>query len=148
MKTFLVALLFPLLFTDASLWLHDFSEAKMLSKEKHQYILLNFSGSDWCSGCIKMHKYIFDAPVFQEYARQHLVLLNADFPRLKKNSLAPQLQKNNEALADKYNPEGIFPYTVLLDSNGTVVTKWSGYYEKGAEDFINELKTLDARGSN
>lgn len=145
MKTLLSFLLFPFLLSGS--WLTDFSQAKNISKEKHQYILLNFSGSDWCSGCIKMHKEIFDAPAFQQYAQEHLVLVNADFPRLKKNSLSPDLQKKNEALAAQYNPQGIFPYTVLLDSNGTIIKKWNGYYEHGAESFIRELKEMDAHNN-
>ena len=148
MKAYILALLFPFLLGFTPSWLTDFNEAKNLSKEKHEYILLNFSGSDWCSGCIKMHKDIFGSAVFEQYAQGHLVLLNADFPRSKKNSLPDDLQKKNNALADKYNPEGEFPLTVLLDSDGNVVKKWSGFYEKGAENFVNEIKALDASGSN
>lgn len=148
MKTCILAFLFPFVLSATSPWLSDFNEAKNLSKEKHQYILLNFSGSDWCSGCIKMHKEIFGSTVFQEYAQYHLVLLNADFPRSKKNCLPTDLQKKNNALADKYNPEGAFPFTVLLDSDGKVLKKWSGYYEKGAENFVNEIKDLGAHSNN
>lgn len=148
MKTYILAFLFPLILSGTPSWLNDFSEAKNLSKEKHEYILLNFSGSDWCSGCIKMHKDIFGSTVFQDYAKDHLVLLNADFPRSKKNSLPADIQKKNDALADKYNQEGSFPLTVLLDSDGKVIKKWSGYYSKGAENFVNEIKELDARSNN
>ncbi len=148
MKTFLFALLFPFLFSGTSTWLTDVNQAKTLAQEKHQYILLNFSGSDWCVGCIKLRKEIFDSPAFQQYAADHLVLLNADFPRLRKNSLSSDLQKKNESLAEQYNHDGFFPYTVLLDSNGAVVKRWNGYYEKGAENFINELKEADAHRSN
>ena len=147
MKTTILAFLFPLLFSGTSPWLNDFSQAKNLSKEKHEYILLNFSGSDWCSGCIKMHKDIFESTVFEQYAQDHLILLNADFPRSKKNSLPADQQKKNDALADKYNSEGEFPLTVLLDSDGKVIKKWSGFYTKGAESFVNEIKDLDGRNN-
>jgi len=148
MKSYILAFLFPFVLSGTPSWLNDFTEAKNLSKEKHEYILLNFSGSDWCSGCIKMHKDIFGSDVFQQYAQDHLVLLNADFPRSKKNSLSADQQQKNNALADKYNAEGEFPLTVLLNSDGKVIKKWSGFYTKGAENFVNELKDLDARNSN
>jgi thioredoxin-related protein len=148
MKSILVSLLFPFLLSDTSAWLTDFNQAKNLSQEKHEYILLNFSGSDWCSGCIKLHKNIFDSHAFQQYATEHLVLLNADFPRSKKNSLPAEQQKKNDALADKYNPKGIFPYTVLLNTDGTVLKKWEGYYEGGAENFVQEIKSMDANSRN
>lgn len=147
MKSILVSLLFPVLLS-GSTWLTDFNQAKAVSQEKHQYILLNFSGSDWCSGCIKLHKNVFEAPAFQQYAQEHLVLLNADFPRSKKNSLPADQQKKNDALAEKYNPNGIFPYTVLLNSDGTVLKKWEGYYEGGPDNFVQEIKAIDARSSN
>ena len=147
MKSILVSLLFPVLLS-GSTWLTDFNQAKTVSQQKHQYILLNFSGSDWCSGCIKLHKNVFEAPAFQQYAQEHLVLLNADFPRSKKNSLPADQQKKNDALAEKYNPNGIFPYTVLLNSDGTVLKKWEGYYEGGPDNFVQEIKAIDARSSN
>lgn len=148
MKSIAVLFLFPFLFSGTSGWLTDFSQAKSLSREKHQPILLNFSGSDWCSGCIRLHKEIFSSPAFQQYAEDHLVLINADFPRLKRNSLPSELQKKNEALAERYNPEGLFPLTVLLDSNGTVIRKWEGYYPKGADNFIKELRETNGGNSN
>lgn len=148
MKITILAFLFPFLLSGTSTWLVDFNEAKNLSKEKHEYILLNFSGSDWCSGCIKMHKDIFESSTFQDYAKDHLVLLNADFPRSKKNTLSADQQKKNNALADKYNNEGEFPLTVLLDNEGNVIKKWSGFYTKGSENFVNEIKQLDAHSNN
>lgn len=147
MKSILVSLLFPVLLSGSN-WLTDFNQAKTVSQQKHQYILLNFSGSDWCSGCIKLHKNIFESSAFQHYAGDHLVLLNADFPRSKKNSLPADQQKKNDALAEKYNPNGIFPYTVLLNSDGTVLKKWEGYYEGGPDNFIQEIKAVDAGSGN
>lgn len=147
MKSILVSLLFPVLLSGSN-WLTDFNQAKTVSQQKHQYILLNFSGSDWCSGCIKLHKNIFESSAFQQYAGDHLVLLNADFPRSKKNSLPADQQKKNDALAEKYNPNGIFPYTVLLNSDGTVLKKWEGYYEGGPDKFIQEIKAVDAGSGN
>jgi thioredoxin-related protein len=146
-KTLLI-LFFPFLLPGNGKWLTDIDQAKSLSKEKHELILLNFSGSDWCNPCIRMHKDIFESAVFQQFAEDHLVLVNADFPRLKKNSLPADLQKKNDALAEKYDPEGFFPYTVLLDSNGAIIKKWNGYYESGAENFVNEIKLADGHSSN
>lgn len=139
MKTFLSFLLFAVFF-NKSQWLTNLDEAMQTAKAKHEFILLNFSGSDWCGPCIKMHDKIFNSDVFDQYASDHLVLVNADFPRLKKNRLSADQQKINDALADKYNPKGIFPYTLLLDSEGKVLKTWEGFYEAGAEDFVYQIK--------
>ena len=140
MKTLFLSFLFPFLFSGSYTWLTNLDDAKQVAKTRHEFILLNFSGSDWCGPCIKMHKDIFESDVFQQYADSHLVLVNADFPRMKKNQLPSDQQKRNDALADKYNPKGIFPYTILLDADGNVLKAWEGFYQPGAEDFVYQIK--------
>ena len=127
-------------------WEKDFTQAVQKAKDEHKYIVLNFSGSDWCIPCIRMHKEIFESQEFGDYAADHLVLVNADFPRLKKNQLSKEQVKSNDKLADYYNPEGTFPLTLLLDKDGKVVKKWEGYPDMNAADFVNVIKkTIDAR---
>jgi thioredoxin-related protein len=122
-------------------WLKDMEQAKKISKESHKQILLNFSGSDWCGPCIKLEKEIFENQAFQAYAEQHLVLVNADFPRLKKNQLDPKQKGLNEKLADEYNKAGAFPLTLLLEADGKVIKKWEGIPAKGAQNFISLLQS-------
>lgn len=141
MKVFpFLSLLFFLNFSPV--WLTDFGQAKQKAKEEHKYILLTFSGSDWCIPCIKLHKEIFESNAFSAFAGEHLELVNADFPRLKKNQLPKEQQKKNEQLADQYNPQGNFPYTLLLDEEGKVLKSWEGYPNVSPEEFTGQLKTL------
>lgn len=121
-------------------WNTSFEQAKVKAANENKLILLNFSGSDWCGPCIKLHKDIFDSEAFAEYAKRNLVLVNADFPRSKKNMPSKEQVKANEALAEKYNSKGVFPYTLLLDANGKVLKSWEGYPKLSAEEFIDELK--------
>ncbi|WP_225870876.1 thioredoxin family protein [Pedobacter cryophilus] len=121
-------------------WENDFSTAKTKAMESHKYILINFSGSDWCGPCIRTHKEIFEKEAFIKYAEGNLVLVRADFPRLKKNQLpAEQLKKNND-LAILYNPDGDFPLTVLLDENGKVIKEWKGFPNETSEAFVKEVE--------
>ena len=54
-----------------------------------------------------------------------------------------KISKNlNDELADKYNPQGSFPFTILLDSNGNKIKVWDGFYKDGAESFVNEIKVI------
>ena len=129
-----------LLFT-GSTWVLDFEKAQIDAKATHKYILINFSGSDWCGPCIRTHREIFEKEAFENYASEKLILVKADFPRLKKNQLpAEQLKKNNE-LAVKYNPEGDFPLTVLADENGKVIKEWKGFPDCSTEDFVKQVET-------
>src|ERR1700704_6064654 len=98
-------------------WHLSLNDAKEIARKEHQLILLNFSGSDWCGPCIRMRKEIFDNEVFLKMADTTLVMVNADFPRNKKNQPEKNIQAQNTQLADKYNSEGKFPLTLLLDEN-------------------------------
>ncbi|MBK5270127.1 MAG: thioredoxin family protein [Bacteroidia bacterium] len=123
-------------------WETNFENAKKQAEQEHKLILLNFSGSDWCGPCIRMHDEIFESSSFQNFAENKLVLVNADFPRLKKNQLSKDQQKKNDKLADKYNSEGIFPFTVLLNADGTEIKTWEGLPNATAEQYTAVLKDL------
>ena len=143
-KTIYMKLLFAaisgLLISVSINWENDFSRAQETATATHKYILLNFSGSDWCGPCIRLHKEVFETPGFTAFANEHLVLVNADFPRQKKNQLSKDQQKQNEHLADLYNQKGSFPLTVLLSADGKVLKEWAGFPEGGAGQFVNEVK--------
>ena len=111
------------------------------ASQENKLILLNFSGSDWCIPCIKMHKEIFDSEPFNELAASKLILVNADFPRAKKNKPGKELQEANDKLAEKYNIKGIFPLTLLLDSNGKVLRSWEGYVKTTPQEFVQQIQT-------
>lgn len=135
----LLSIFFLSFFLSGNTWILDINQAESVAKENHKYILINFSGSDWCGPCIRTHKEIFEKEAFENYADKNLVLVRADFPRLKKNQLpAEQLKKNNE-LAVKYNPEGDFPITVLTDESGKIIKEWKGFPNCSAEDFVKQI---------
>lgn len=133
------------LFTSVT-WLGNFKTATDAAAKSHKLIVINFSGSDWCGPCIRLRKEILESATFTGYADAHLLLVRADFPRQKKNQLSKEQVKLNEALADKYNPEGKFPYTLLVDENGKVLKAWDGYPNETPEQFVNQIKPFaDAR---
>jgi thioredoxin-related protein len=141
MKLLLFTFLYLISFTSLE-WQVDFEKARHIAQVEHKFILLNFSGSDWCGPCIKMHEEIFDSPIFEEFAMGHLVLVKADFPRLKKHALTKEQQKRNEELAEMYNKRGIFPLTLLINPQGKIIRSWEGYPSLSAEQFTRELQTL------
>jgi thioredoxin-related protein len=123
-------------------WETDFEIAKERAQKEHKFILLNFSGSDWCIPCINLRRELFENPSFKDFSDSSLVLLNADFPRLKKNQLSKDQQKKNDQLADRYNPQGNFPYTLLLDAGGKVIHTWDGLPGGTPTEFISNVKDL------
>jgi thioredoxin-related protein len=137
---------FPFLFLFGYLsftgWYSNLGEARQIARKEHKYILLNFSGSDWCGPCIRMHQEIFDDGYFKDFADSSLVLVNADFPRMKKNQLSGKQQELNNAMADQYNTQGKFPYTVLLNADGKVFKSWEGLPSEKPDAFVMEIKTV------
>jgi thiol-disulfide isomerase/thioredoxin len=123
-------------------WEPNFENAKKSAKENHKIILLNFSGSDWCAPCISLRKDYLESDAFTKMADDNLILVNADFPRKKKNLGTAEWIQRNEALAEQYNKDGNFPLTLLLDANGKVLKKWVGKPEVSVEKWIQEIKTI------
>lgn len=121
-------------------WLTDFQDAQAQAKRSQKLILLNFAGSDWCAPCIKMTREIFEQEVFSQYAENNLLLVRADFPRLKKNQLEENQKAHNEKLAETYNPKGKFPLTLLLDQDGKILKSWDGYAGESPQNFIMEIE--------
>lgn len=116
------------------------AKAKVEAKTAQKFILLNFSGSDWCVPCIQMGKEIFEQAAFQQFSQKNLVWVNADFPRGKKVQPTKEQAAENEALAEQYNAEGIFPLTLLLNSEGKVVKEWQGKPPVSAEQFVQQVQ--------
>ena len=130
-------------FSASVTWMGDFSAAKTEAVQTHKLILINFSGSDWCGPCIRLRKEILESPAFEDYASDNLILVRADFPREKKNQLSKEQVKLNEALADKYNADGKFPYTLLVDENGKILRDWDGFPNETPEQFINQISHVE-----
>jgi thioredoxin-related protein len=120
-------------------WQDDYKKAQEEAKTNNKFILLNFTGSDWCGWCIKFDKEVFSQPQFKDYARNNLVLVELDFPRRKQQS--PDLQKQNRQLAMQYEVYG-FPTIVVLNSNGQKLWQYDGYFSGGPDAFIAELQKL------
>jgi len=130
----------PLCLLSAPEWHHNLEEAEQMAQKSHRHILLTFSGSDWCGPCIRLHHEIFESSVFEQMADTELILVQADFPRMKKNKLTAAQQSLNNAAADHYNSEGKFPYTLLLDGHGKVLRVWDGFPATTANDFTEDVR--------
>lgn len=119
-------------------WLTDINKAKKEAAEKNLPILADFSGSDWCGWCIKLDKEVFSQKEFKAFARDHVVLFLADFPRAKE--LSAEVKAQNAQLSKAYGVEG-FPTVLLLDAGGKVIAR-TGYRKGGAGAYVEHLKDL------
>ncbi len=122
-------------FAAEGLWQTDFKAAQAKAKEEKKYLLVDFTGSDWCGWCIKLHNEVFDKEPFKAEAPKQFVLVELDFPHEKEQS--DDLKKQNKELSEKYNIEG-FPTVLLMDAEGQVIAR-TGYREGGPEEYLKQL---------
>lgn len=144
MKNLLWASLLFLAFSStvsAQDWNYDLNEAKLQAAKHNFPIILVFQGSDWCVPCIKLDKEIWSTDAFKSYASNHFVMLKADFPRKKANSLSAEQQEKNNKLAETYNQSGFFPLVVVLDKEGNVLGK-TGYKKLSPKEYIDHLESF------
>ena len=139
-KTILTLLLFcsTISNTYSQEWHTDFETVKKIAVKEHKAIVLVFQGSDWCAPCIKLDKNIWSSQEFISSYSEHFVLLQADFPRKKKNALSEEQAQKNKFLADTYNKNGYFPLVVVLDAKGTVLGE-TGYKKTTPNDYLQSL---------
>jgi len=122
-------------------WQSDIETAIKLAKEKQQKVVLVFSGSDWCAPCIKLDKEIWQSDYFKQYAKDHFVMLRADFPRKKDNKLSKEQTEKNKSLAEKYNSQGFFPFVVVINADKKVLGT-TGYKKTSPQEYVKILESL------
>ncbi len=120
-----------------STWLTELPKAEAQAKSQNKIVLMDFTGSDWCSWCIKFDKEVLDTPEFQDYATKNVVLVKLDYPHTIVQS--DDLKKANAALEAQYKITG-FPTLVVLDKDGKEIGRQVGYSEGGPKVFIAKLE--------
>jgi protein disulfide-isomerase len=130
-----------LLAADSS-WLTNVPDAKAKAEKEKKLVLMDFTGSDWCSWCKKLDAEVFSKSEFADYAKKNLVLVEVDFPNSKPQS--DELKKANKALGEKYEVSG-YPTLVVMKPDGTVVWKQVGYLAGGPSAMIAKLDEAKAK---
>lgn len=119
-------------------WLTDFKKAAADAKLSNKFILLDFTGSDWCGWCKKLDKEVLSTDEFKKYVDKNLICVSLDFPRNISQSV--ELKAQNNDLANKYKIEG-YPTVIILSPLGELVAK-TGYQEGGATKYIKNIEDM------
>jgi thioredoxin-related protein len=123
-------------------WLTDWEAAKVKSKADNKPILIYLTGSDWCGWCKKLEKEVITQKAFMDFASANFILMEADFPKKKKQSA--ELEKQNEVLKKAYLNGG-YPTMYLLDAEGKKLSDDLGEVAGGVEGYIAKFKELLAK---
>ena len=127
-------------------WQTDYEQALATAKAARKFVLLDFTGSDWCGPCIQMKKVVFSKAAFLNYAKQKLVLVEVDYPRVK--PLSENIRKQNERLLHQYSIEKSgFPTVILLNPDGKILGQLEGYSGERPADVIAWVEKLLRKAS-
>lgn len=118
-------------------WSEDYAASVSKAKAEKKYILLNFTGSDWCPPCKELEKQVYSQGKFDEYAKQNLVLVKLDFPNQRQ--LPKATVEQNEKLQEKFEVKG-YPTAILLSPEGKRLGGFTGYLEGGPDAFIAKIE--------
>ncbi len=119
-------------------WETDLEIASLTTKASGKFMLLDFSGSDWCGWCIKLEKEVFSQNAFKDFAEKNLVCVLVDFPRKKMQT--GELKQQNRDLATKYGIQG-YPTIIILSPDGEPVGK-TGYLQGGPGKYAQHLNDI------
>jgi protein disulfide-isomerase len=117
-------------------WQTDWDQARDIAKAQDKPMLVDFTGSDWCVWCIRLKQEVFQTEAFQDWATEHVVLVELDFPSQKQQN--DELKQQNQRLAQKYGIQG-FPTIVFVDHSGKELTRL-GYESGGPQAWIAKAK--------
>ncbi|MBS4168797.1 thioredoxin family protein [Parachlamydia sp. AcF125] len=119
-------------------WHENYAEAAKLSASSGKPLFVLFTGSDWCTYCIKLENEVFATPEFAKALGNRLIFVKLDYP--PKASVPVQIKEQNEALKRKFNIQG-FPTVVLLDSKGGQIGV-TGYKTGGGKIYADHIQKL------
>lgn len=93
--------------------------ALALAKEDNAVVMMNFTGTDWCTACIHLKENVLSTPAFAEAYGGRIVMTAVDFPRLPelRAKISKAEARRREELLNSYQIKGL-PTAVLLDAAG------------------------------
>ena len=129
---------------EGDVWMADFDAAVAVAKKEGKHLLVDFTGSDWCGWCIRLHEEVFDHAEWESVVTKEYVLVALDFPRNEDAKAKVPNPKRNDELSAKYGVSG-FPTILLMTSDGDVFGQ-TGYQKGGPEAYLTHMAELKAAG--
>ena len=120
-------------------WSTDLDQGFAEAKKAGKFVLVEFTGSDWCPPCIAMRKNVFSKKEFVDAASKHFVLVELDFPRGDQ-----EVAKKNRPHAEKYKVNA-FPTVIVFDSAAKEVTRFTASQFPSVEQFLAHLDQVRER---
>lgn len=124
------------LFAAPKNWLTDYDAAVKQAQKEKKAILVLFTGSDWCPGCIALNERALSKPEFMDFAQKKLVLVYMDSPRRTQQSAEERAAVAK--LRRKLNPGPYVPTAVIVSSDGRILERIVGAFN--AAEYIKQIE--------
>lgn len=118
-------------------WELDIQQGIKNAEADGKYLLLDFTGSDWCPPCIRLEKEVLSQDAFLRQAQKNFLLVKLDFPQDQSKVPASMMRVNQEWMR-KLGVEG-YPTIVLMDIKGRPFG-FLGYTPGGPAPFLEEIQ--------
>ncbi|MBK8975917.1 MAG: thioredoxin family protein [Planctomycetes bacterium] len=130
----------PLLAQHGDGWTSDVPAARASAAEHGRDVLLVFTGSDWCSPCIRLAAEVWSRPEFVEAARERYELVIVDNPR-GEDVISAEQRQANDALHALFAVNS-WPTVVLTDAEGRPFARTKDYRAGGPAAWLEHLAEL------
>ncbi len=122
-------------------WTEDFEAARRQAAKDGKFVLVAFSGNDWCGPCRALEREVFSQKKFVDEASKKFVLMMVSVPR-DKATLSKLALAQNDGLKKRYAIRG-FPTVVIVDPvDGREVKRHSGYRARDPKGYMRHLDEL------
>jgi thioredoxin-related protein len=125
-------------------WFADFDVAQKEAEKTGKDLFVDFTGSDWCGWCIRLHKEVFDQEAFQKGIVGDYILVALDFPNGEELKAKVPNPERNEELQQLHGIRG-FPTILLMTAKGEVYGR-TGYQAGGPEKYLEHVGGLRKSG--
>mgnify|MGYP001819415349 CR=1 FL=1 len=129
----------------AAAWQADLGPALEQARREGKDVLVDFTGSDWCGWCTRLHDEVFGRAGFVDAVAGDFVLVALDFPRAGGRAweaMPAALRERNAREARAFGVSG-FPTVLLMTPEGVAYAR-SGYREGGAAAYAEHVEALRA----
>lgn len=125
-------------------WSDDLDAALKLAREQKKFVLVLFTGSDWCGWCKKLKADTLMQSEFLDFSSKHLIKVYIDLPR--EGLTDEQKMKNQQIMNSVCGDRAGFPTTVLMSKNGKTIGSISGYLAE--KEYLTKIKKIIKKHKN
>lgn len=118
-------------------WHTNYSAAINEANVTNKPLVLFFTGSDWCTWCVRLEEEVLNTGEFAQAANDKFVFVKLDFPM--QHPLDPKTTQQNKDLQRKYGVNS-YPTVIVIDSNGRRLGTPTGYQKMSGAEYAQHLQ--------